>query len=76
MYCSWRHTPFRNKTPEFIATVQSSWRHTPFRKLDRTEFFGTLTIVDAEKFSEIIGRGIGGGCAFGFGAMILPQVMK
>lgn len=39
-------------------------------------YFGTLTIVDPDEFSEIIGGGIGQACAFGFGALILPQVMQ
>lgn len=42
----------------------------------QVQFFGTLTIVDPERFSEKLGRGIGQGVAFGFGALMLPQVMK
>ena len=67
------YVTFKKHAPHMLVDSTGRKKRIP---LDRTEFFGTLTIVDAEKFSEIIGRGIGGGCAFGFGAMILPQVMK
>ena len=52
------------------------------RRILNNEFYrkgvspAQLFELDTPSFSEIIGRGIGGGCAFGFGAMILPQVMK
>lgn len=39
-------------------------------------FQGSLTVKNSDEFETIISKGIGQGCAFGFGAMILPQVMK
>ena len=44
--------------------------------LNQTAFFGTLTISDAAKFESIVSTGIGEGKAFGFGMLLLPQVMK
>ncbi len=44
--------------------------------LSQVLFFGTLTITDATLFDEKISTGIGQGGAFGFGAMMLPEVMK
>ncbi|EXB33604.1 hypothetical protein J518_1299 [Acinetobacter baumannii 1419130] len=32
VFCSWRHTPFRNCQNPKIVPQLSSWRHTPFRK--------------------------------------------
>lgn len=42
---------------------------------NQTMFFGTLTVIDAKEFERVISHGIGRGGAFGFGAMIIPQVM-
>lgn len=44
--------------------------------LDQTMFYGTLTVMNPKQFEEIISTGIGKGGVFGFGMMILPQVMK
>ena len=43
---------------------------------NQTMFYGTLTVKDPQRFDKKISHGIGRGCAFGFGAMMLPQVMK
>lgn len=40
------------------------------------QFMGTLSVHKPGELLEIIGNGIGAGCAFGLGAMILPEVMK
>lgn len=42
----------------------------------QAQFMGTLNIKNPSEFLVIISRGIGAGCAFGLGAMILPEVMK
>lgn len=42
----------------------------------QNQFMGTLSVHNPDAFLEIIGNGIGAGCAFGLGAMILPEVMK
>ena len=44
--------------------------------LNQTLFYGTLIVNDAKAFDELVGHGIGAGGAFGFGALILPQVMS
>lgn len=43
---------------------------------NQTMFYGTLTITNAQEFDRLASHGIGAGGAFGFGALILPQVMK
>lgn len=43
---------------------------------NQTLFYGTLTISNADEFDKLVGHGIGAGGAFGFGALILPQVMQ
>ena len=60
------------KLPPHIITRNDGHR----MPLNQTMFYGTLTVKDPLKFDEKISRGVGRGCAFGFGAMILPQVMK
>lgn len=42
----------------------------------QAQFMGTLSVKKPSDFLSIISRGIGAGCAFGLGAMILPEVMK
>ena len=66
------YVTFKKMPPHMIVKSQNH-KKIP---LNQTMFFGTLTITDAEKFDEIASKGIGQGCAFGFGALILPQVMK
>lgn len=39
-------------------------------------FSGSLTIDDIADFERICAKGVGQGCAFGFGAVVIPQVMK
>lgn len=43
---------------------------------NQTMFFGTLTVKDPVLFADILAKGIGRGKSFGFGAVILPQVMQ
>ena len=67
------YVTFERKVPHIMVA-----EHKNFKKivLDQTMFYGTLTVIDAEKFDEIVGRGFGQGPCYGFGALILPQVMK
>lgn len=39
-------------------------------------FQGSLTVTNSAELEKMIGKGIGQGCAFGFGAVLLLQVMK
>lgn len=42
----------------------------------QTRLIGTLTVTSPVEFAALVGRGIGAGCAFGLGAMIMPEAMK
>lgn len=44
--------------------------------LNRTHFYGTLTVMNAPRMQEIMAKGVGRGGAFGFGLIYLPQVME
>lgn len=44
--------------------------------LNQTLFYGTLKVMNPKQFKKIIATGIGRGGAFGFGMLLLPQVMK
>lgn len=65
------HVSFKNYPPHIVR--KNDGHKIPYHQI---MYFGVLTVLDAEKFDARISRGIGRGCAFGFGAMILPQVMK
>lgn len=44
--------------------------------LNQTMFYGSLIVMNPDQFKKIIATGIGKGGAFGFGMLLLPQVMK
>lgn len=66
------YVTFKKCSPHIIIDSTGRKSRIPF---NQTLFYGTLTVIDAEKFDEIVGHGIGSGGAYGFGALILPQVM-
>ncbi len=65
------HVSFKALAPHIVT--KNDGHKIPYHQI---MYFGVLTVLDAEKFDARISRGIGRGCAFGFGAMILPQVMQ
>lgn len=65
------YVTFKKMSPHKITKSQTGH----VMCFNQTFFYGTLTVTNPEVFDRLVGHGIGAGGAFGFGALILPQVM-